>query len=225
MPSIDYALKLEAASIVVNGNFNPSIFQPAWFSRNNLIRPDESDGAEVGIIARDIAQFKTKWLAIQVTQDKFHASTDNPEMYPVLKDVVVGAFKILEHCPVTTFGFNREHHYQMLDANEWHKLGHKLVPKHPWESFLRKVGTRTVVVEGERPTESKSKYVQSRLSPSTRFDNSVFIHFNQHYSCESLQPEEAIPFLLSELNDSWHDFLQYALASTLTLTNILRGPQ
>lgn len=40
-------------SIVLIGEFNPAMFQPEWFSRNNIIAPEEID-----VIRNELSQGK-----------------------------------------------------------------------------------------------------------------------------------------------------------------------
>ena len=47
-------------SVVALGSFNPAIFQPLWFSSNNLVRKEEAEGAEIKIIHHDVTMFSTE---------------------------------------------------------------------------------------------------------------------------------------------------------------------
>jgi hypothetical protein len=75
----EYQLETEGFSVVALGAFNPSIFQPLWFSAHNLIRPEEANAAKIEIIHRNATIFKTEWLSLQVTDGK--ALTKNPAFW------------------------------------------------------------------------------------------------------------------------------------------------
>jgi hypothetical protein len=89
------------------GSFNPSIFQPLWFSQHNLIRNEEATAAKIEIIHPNATIFRTEWLSLQVTGNNFTALTEDPTKSLPLRDLVTGTFKLLEHTPLIAFGFNR----------------------------------------------------------------------------------------------------------------------
>ena len=39
--------QFEGVTIVLLGQFNPAIFQPAWLAAENLVRPQEAESAEI----------------------------------------------------------------------------------------------------------------------------------------------------------------------------------
>lgn len=122
----------EESSIVLLGNFNPTIFQPTWFAHQNLIPFDEAKAANVNIIHAQLCQFETESLQIQVTPDRFMAMTKASVPWLPLRDVVLGAFAVLEHTPVTAMGMNRHMHFAVASLEEWHKIGDALAPKDAW---------------------------------------------------------------------------------------------
>ena len=91
----------QTTSIVLLGNFNPLIFKPDWFAKHQLIGEDESAGADIEIIHREISAFRLEWLALNVQREKLVAQTDQP---PGIKihDLILGSFGILADTPVNT---------------------------------------------------------------------------------------------------------------------------
>ena len=59
-----YKVKSQMVDIVFLGRFNPSIFQPMWFSSHGLLREEEADEAEIGLIHPEVT---TAWYASDVT--------------------------------------------------------------------------------------------------------------------------------------------------------------
>lgn len=49
--------RVNGASIVLLGSFNPCIFQPQWFVSQNLLPKSESDKADVKVISPEVSQF------------------------------------------------------------------------------------------------------------------------------------------------------------------------
>ena len=50
-------LKINRHSIVLIGNFNPKIFQPAWFGSEGLIQKKEAEQSTIEIIHPDVVIF------------------------------------------------------------------------------------------------------------------------------------------------------------------------
>jgi len=77
--------ELSGINIVILGSFNPKIFQPAWFAANELIRKLEAEEADTEIIHNDISIFRIgDWLRLEVTRDRFNASTEQEAYFEVL---------------------------------------------------------------------------------------------------------------------------------------------
>ena len=66
--------EIRGMSIVLLGDFNPKIFQPAWFGGHGLIRPTEADEAEVEIVHSEVTKFRLDWVVLQVTRDRLEAA-------------------------------------------------------------------------------------------------------------------------------------------------------
>ncbi len=104
MDTATHDIELQGVSIVALGSFNPAIFQPAWFSSNNLIRAEEAREANIQIIQGDVAIFSTEWFSIQVTHERFSLDTRDPSKWLPMRDLVIGTFTILSHTPVRAVG-------------------------------------------------------------------------------------------------------------------------
>src|SRR5688500_4623204 len=105
--------KISGSSIVLRGSFNPTIFQPSWLARYNLISTQEADAAQVKVVHSEVSHFETESSVIQVTKDRFAAATKASVHWVPLADLVVGTFSILEHTPVTAMGINRQMHFEV----------------------------------------------------------------------------------------------------------------
>jgi hypothetical protein len=122
-------LEINAHTIVLLGSFNPGIFHPQWFARQGLLPDGEVDSSTLQVVHPQASQFETERFFIQVTLDRFQAMTKPNTPGDVLRDLVLGAFTVLEHTPMKALGMNRQMHFSMGSEEAWHRLGDKLAPK------------------------------------------------------------------------------------------------
>ena len=172
--------EMEGMSLVLRGNFNPSIFQPAWLAKHGLVREEEATHAEIQIITPEVTMFKiAKDLSILVQQNQFQIDTLAPEAGLPLRDLALGIFRILEHTPISAMGLNRHMHFKMQSEGDWNTVGHMLAPKQLWSGLLQQPGTRSVVVE-EKRSDSEGKLVVT-VQPSEKVSPGVYVGVNKHY--------------------------------------------
>lgn len=187
----DIKAELEGSSIILVGDFNPKIFQPAWFAAQGLIRNEEAKNAEIQIIHQAVVDFSLDWLKIQVNQDRFAAATHQKPYFGVLKDLVVGSFRILRHTPIRMMGLNLDVHYPLLTEDRWHALGHKLTPKDMWQKILEKPGMTSLSIMGNRTDEYKGR-ILVKVEPSRKVQYGVYISINDHYELREKEQEPAL---------------------------------
>lgn len=208
--------ELQGVSIVALGSFNPAIFHPLWFSGNGLIRAEEATSSNVQIVHRDITQFSTDWFSLHVLDERFCIETNDASMFQPLRDLVLGTFKILEHCPVKSFGFNSHQHFQMPTVEAWHEFGHHYAPKESWEKVLLKPGMAGLTMQGEREG-CQAKQIQIRIGPSSKIERGIFVTINEHYDVVSSAGGENgntdvtnVDYFLEAMSNFWDAFLAYS---------------
>jgi hypothetical protein len=157
----------DRASIVLLGQFNPAIFQPAWLARHALIRDEEAMNVKKLVVTEQVTNFEVDWLTLSVTTQRFSVFTDQAAYSMALRDLVLGAFSLLEHTPFWALGMNRHLHYRVESEDQWHQYGHFLVPKEPWTGLIDKPGMRAVTIWGTRP-EAPGARIQYVVEPSQR---------------------------------------------------------
>ena len=122
-------LEAEDVGVVFVGNFNPAIFHPEWLYTHNLISEDDRDQAieKLKVVHKAVSDFPIKsddvfgsTLQLLVTVDRFQLIGDFKWNHEV-RDLAVGIFSLLEHCPVTAMGVNRSLHFK-LDSLEKQKV-------------------------------------------------------------------------------------------------------
>lgn len=180
--------KIHGHTIVLLGNFNPTIFQPAWFTNENLLQKAEIESATIDVIHADIVAFSLPWLTLQVTRKRFMVETLQMPYFEVIRDLVIGTFTLLRYTPINLMGINFLKHIGVESLDEWHAVGHKLAPKDIWENLLLKPGMRSLLMQGMRD-DARKGYVLVRIEPSPKVTNGIYITINEHYE----SPETAIP--------------------------------
>ena len=183
-------------AIVFLGAFNPAIFQPAWFGRHGLLRDAEADAADVELIHPQLTHFRTEWLEVQVTRDRFMAMSRNGGYEAPLLDLVVGTFTILEHTPLKMLGMNREVKLQFDTVDRWHNFGHTLVPKDVWRPILDSPGLLGVQMQSPRGEKDSVLNVFVSATGEKRAD------INLNDNRPALAPESAAS-LMAVLRSSW----------------------
>lgn len=222
--------QIDAASIVLVGDFNPPIFQPEWFRSHELIRESEAEAAENRsnfVVASNLANFHAGPFEVQVTQDRFMARvSDAPSFHP-LRDLVIGTFDLLEHTPVRLLGLNRMLHYGLETEDEWHEVGHAVAPKEPWQGVMDDPGMLNVHMQGQARVE-RAQHFRVKVQPSRQVTNGIYFDCNEQYEARRLDEDE--PETLSAgrfveiIDDEWEGALAHARESSQTLLeNVLEG--
>lgn len=171
---------MQSVNIVLVGDFNPVIFQPAWFELQGLIAPSESKEADIEILVKDVVAFNLNWLALQVTKDRFIAATNNEAFFEPLRDLLVGTFTILEHTPIRAIGINYESHYNVSDKSRLSQFYNRLSPKDVW----REISKDTILSKIQVTIPSKKDKqgnINVTIEPSIRTDG-PFFRVNNHYT-------------------------------------------
>ena len=195
--------ELAGANVVLLGSFNPKIFQPAWFAVNGLIRKLEAEDVNTEIIQTDISIFHIgDWLRVEVTNERFHASTEQEAYFGALIDFVLGTFTFLKHTPAGILGINTSMHYKMRNPEAWHGIGDELAPKERWKRFMNTPGMTRVEMRDER-TKGPKGYLKVGVEPSIRVHPGVYINTNDHYEIDDPQNAIGCSELMEILNSNW----------------------
>jgi hypothetical protein len=205
---------IQGASIVLRGDFNPTIFHPTWLANQGLIRPQEAEAADIKIIHQQVTQLEVEWLRMGVTTDRFSVTTNQEPYYEPLRDLVIGIFNLLVQTPLRVVGINRHFHYRLESEDAWHMVGNRLVPKQDWQETLERPGMLSLSVEGRRPDDLEG-YIRVKVEPSSRELFGVFIEINDHYILPSApesptSAQEAITIISEQWSQSMQRGLQIA---------------
>jgi len=196
--------QIEGTSIVLLGSFNPKIFQPSWLASEGLVPKEEADSSEISVIHPEISVFSINKIDYQINRDQFLVSTSFQPSFKILKDLVIGIFDLLHFTPIHALGMNRDFHFPMSSEKDWHSFGDKLAPKEIWSDILKKPGTRTLVMEGQRPDECTG-FIRVKAEPSIKVKYGIFININDHYQLQDPQSEKGCDEIVHILKDNWEN--------------------
>jgi len=193
--------------MVLLGDFNPKIIHPSWLAAQDLIAKSEAEAADVKIITSDVSVFKLEWLTLEVTRERYSASTTQAAYFEAVRDLVVGTFSILRHTPARAMGINRDAHFRVSTVEQWHSLGDRLAPKEFWKQVLEKAGLRVLILSSPRGGSHRGQ-VRVQIEPSARVDPGVFCAINDHYENDNDQSKTGCESLVSILRDCWDESMQ-----------------
>jgi hypothetical protein len=198
----DYAQEIAASSIVMLGSFNPAIFQPEWFLRQELLPQGEADKADLQIVHPQMTSFETERFLIQVTPERFNAATKPNTIHGPLRDLVLGTFFVLGHTPVTALGLNCILHFRMNSEKAWHRLGDRLAPKEPWAEVLEgHPGLISLDIQAQRQ-DSDGSNVMVRVQPSVLVKPGVYFEINSHHPAKA---GSGLKELMQVLQSDWDE--------------------
>ncbi len=207
-----HVLEVNGTSVVLTGSFNPTIFQPQWFARQNLLPAEECEKAEIKVIAPQMCEFQTERFIIQVISERF-AVLSKPDANPaLLRDLAAGTFFTLEHTPLKALGLNRDMHFALPSEEVWHQIGDTLVPKDVWKRVLKgRIGMRALLVQAEVPgfpdEKQESTRLWVRIEPSSLVKFGLYIQVNEHFEAPKA---EASGYLIERIRSRWEGAYNYA---------------
>lgn len=208
----------EGVQLVLRGSMNPAIFQPLWFAHMGILPLEEAERAQIEVVHPQITQFVVASFGLRVTPISFEVTATSRPFSELVRDLVLGTFKILEHTPLTMLGINSFCHFQAPSEEAWHGVGHMLAPKDMWRRWLLKPGMQSLTIRGARE-DGRDGWIDVRVEPSSVvMPHGIFVLVNDHLQVAQGQEAESAPWLLEALDARWADSLDIA-------SNLIAGVQ
>ncbi len=171
----------QSTIVVLLGSFNPRIFEPLWFSRNELVPEQETSKAEVQLINREFCHVAFGWVDLIVTEDRLQAETTSETVNEgQIRDLLVGVLKLLPHTPITGGSIHHQTEIAIKTEEEWHAIGHALAPKAMWDGVLDKPGMFDFAMLGVRPDDLRGA-IRVRIRPSQVVQPGIFLNVNDEF--------------------------------------------
>lgn len=195
------------SSIVFLGSFNPSIFQPAWLMRHQLIA-DEPDSQNIEVVSQPITSFTFEWLRVIAQPEKLelHASDEAPSP-KALVDLASGIFDLLPHIPVGAFGINQYVHFSVETREAYDAIGFRLFNREVWEGVLENPRMRAVAIENRHGDfDHPNRITTVNVQPSTVTKQAVFVTTNDHFPRKEVgEAAESVQKLKEVFDDVMRD--------------------
>ncbi len=215
----------DGIDIVIKGAFNPMIFHPTWFARQELLsegdayigeKPLKGDESEGSVVHPSVAEVRMNWLRIRVVHNEFIAISAFAYSER-LRDLVVGTFRTLKHTPLYGFEIERDVHLRMA-ASEMARVLDLYAPKAAWSRILRDPTVTSVVCE-ESAVENPEYKVRVNIEKSHRYDDAIFIEVGHKLRIPSdSSGTVASDQIIKSIQSHWEDFVSH---STETIDRIV----
>lgn len=129
--------QVESRSIVINGSFTPSIYQPYWLQSKNIVGVQEAESADIKIIMPNVCQFVIGgWLEFTCTLDRMQLITRQKPYFQNLRDVASQIFHVHSQVPVNSMGMNYIHSFGMRDEEHYFEIGNNIAKLNNWSGIL-----------------------------------------------------------------------------------------
>ena len=220
--------EISFVTIVLRGKFNPSIFQPFWFVRHELISEDAGNAAKVNLIHPEATEFQIDGqFSLHVDRTTFWITRLEAPLV-IIADVVGRIFgDLLPHTPIGQVGINRMVHFSVGSLAERTRIGRLLAPPKPWGAWGVELsdsdaseapgGLRalTMVQHGLKDREG---FIQASIEPSQLLGGGrtgIYMAINDHYQ---LANPDAAPDASEMIRLSANDSTIRCAAPTRLLT-------
>jgi hypothetical protein len=196
---------IAAVDAVLIGKFNPGLFSASWFARHHQIREEEAQSAEARTekVRNEVFHMRAAAFELLVLPERFSINAAWADA-ALIRDLVVGTFRILEHTPVTAFGINANAHYRAASLEEWHKVGDCLAPKQLWNQVFpdQQVGMSRVQMKIERG-DTPNRHRNITVQPSAQINPGIFLAWNDHHEKSADLKDETCRWAVEALTEAW----------------------
>jgi hypothetical protein len=203
-------LEIYTVSIVLLGDFNPTIIQPYWLSNKKLIGEQDAANADIKLIHKDLVRFDSDWFFLDVNKVRFELRTSKQPYFEPLKDLTVGIFHFLKETPIRAVGINHIFHLPFRDDDQNIKFGNSLASLNNFSTFMDNPRVYNLQVIDQKRKDDKPGSVTVGIAPSgeTTSKFGVSINMNDHFILGNSEPGrngEIIEILKNEWQNSFEN--------------------
>ena len=209
-------LESKSLAVILLGNFNPSIFQPFWLAKKELITEQEALDAKIDVIHNELVVYDLGWAKIDVRVDRFEISTHSEPYFAIVKDLIVGIFVYLRETPIRALGINNVFSLNLQDEVRYYDFGNKLAPLSNWDFVKAPRLASLEILERERPDDHRGHYrIRIEADKAVKFGVSVLM--NNHFDLDEQKKSNTIE-VVSIIEKEWNNSITLAESN---LTNII----
>ena len=215
--------QIDQTVIVLEGSFNPAIFQPVWFARHGMLGEREAENPDISQTNQEL-MFKAGTLEIHVVRDRFSvASLDNNSGH--VKDLVISCFReFLPHTPILSVRIRRYIHFDARTSQAVDHVRSLLAPLEPWgqwgdeikslqKPLEKRYGMLAVVVGQQLQSNREAINVIARVEPSLRISSGTGLFIEVENFLQFTGNEQTIQDAslgVRVLEDNWESSLKRA---------------
>jgi hypothetical protein len=210
---------------VLRGAFNPSIFQPFWLVRNEIVTEKEGEAAQINLIHPQAAEFDIPGqFSLHVDPTTFTITRTEAPLI-LVSDTAVRIFsELLPHTPISQLGINRSVHFSVGSYEERNRIGRLLAPSDPWGAWGTELsgsaspgkpdqvgGLKTLTMMQPRPADRQFGHIQATLEPSILIGggrSGIFMLINDHFQTEDPGKLEGAEEMIEILADRFDDSIR-----------------
>lgn len=207
-------------SLVLLGDFNPSIIQPFWLAEKKLIREGEANEAQDIFIQNGISRFKLDWIEFDVRFKRFEIKVTKEPYFEPARDLFVGILKLLRETPIDALGINYLRNFSLQSEEKLYDFGNQLAPLSLWDNFIDKPRLNDFeILERPRKDGLPGMY-RIRLFPTKaplNIQYGVTMTLNDHFSTEGHQGSDKAGKVVEIISEHWEKSNQRADDITISL--------
>ena len=191
-----YEKRNYSSSIVLIGDFSPTMFQPSWFKYFKIISDDEYNSMDKNslVVVGPISRFQTDNFLFSIEEKRFVVIAKK-EPFDLLLDLFSRLKDNMDFAIIQHFGINFSYHVDLETPENMKKFGDVIAPKRYWSEFFvdgveSKEENGLKMMTMVKKTEYGFSHVKVEVSNAFRY--SVFFNFNHHFSGSVESPFEMI---------------------------------
>ena len=211
--------KASSFSIVLIGDFSPSMFQPYWFKHYGIISDDEFNSIrrneEKTIITNSFSTFETENLCFRIELKRFTIIAKK-EPFELLLDVLKKFQETTSSLLIKKFGMNYSFHIDLENLQNMNMFGDIIAPKKYWKSFFYDVDVNNRengLANISMVKKTEFGYTNLIIETSSYFTNALYVTYNFHFDSPS---DNSFDFLdvADLIDEKYNQFMNYSNDTT-----------
>lgn len=210
-------LQAETRSVVINGEFMPSLYQPYWLASKNIIGENDAKSASINIIGRDFCQFNIgDWLDFTCTFNKMQLLTRKAPYFPILHDVAEQIFQLGTDIQIISIGLNFIYSLGLGSEENYYKIGKNIGNLSNWEDVLEKVRLNMVSLRSQSDANNSVLNLTIQPTPEEmKISYGVDINVNNHFPLQKGKGKDVVEIL----NNFYDEYIQKSKDTAIKTTD------